>query len=257
MLFICFCAISGYNLFSNRTVGCHIKDLAEPVVLAEAQPNDITEGMPTEEPPKMAYLTFDDGPSVVTEQILDVLKQQDVPASFFVIAADNNIKYLPTLKRTVAEGHCIALHSCSHAYNKIYRNTDAFWADLAALNTKLKPYVSEPPMVLRFPGGSSNTVSHKYGGSNIMKDLKQQAEAKGYIYVDWNVCARDALGGNPSPDTIARTVIKECKEKTKAVILFHDTARNKNTAAALPAIIQWLKDNDFTFDTVDHLTESF
>lgn len=238
----------------NRTVGCSTSDLAPAVAAAAA--GTISEGETNAEDtqPKVAYLTFDDGPSQVTEQVLDQLKKEDVKASFFVIAAPNNEKYLPILSRTIAEGHCIALHSCSHEYKEIYQSAETYWADIDALKEKLKPYLGENmPTRLRFPGGSTNTVSHKYGGDGIMKTLKAQAEEKGYRYVDWNACADDAVGGHPSAETIARNVIRDCKDHSTVVILMHDTKNNKNTAEALPTIIGWLKENGYSFDTVDHL----
>ncbi|MDO5602514.1 MAG: polysaccharide deacetylase family protein [Oscillospiraceae bacterium] len=237
----------------NRTVGCSAADL-ETALMPTAAADSETDAEPEDTQPKVAYLTFDDGPSKITEQVLDQLKKEDVKASFFVIAAPNNENYLPVLTRTVAEGHCIALHSCSHEYKDIYQSPEAYWADIDALKEKLKPYLGENmPDRLRFPGGSTNTVSHKYGGDSIMKTLKAQAEEKGYHYVDWNACADDAVGGHPSAETIARNVIRDCKEQSTVVILMHDTKNNKNTAEALPTIIGWLKENGYSFDTVDHL----
>lgn len=237
----------------NRTVGCTAADL-ETAVAAAANTNTEPDADIADQEPKVAYLTFDDGPSQVTEQVLDQLKKENVKASFFVIAAPNNEKYLPILNRTIAEGHCIALHSCSHEYGEIYQSPDAYWEDIEMLKEKLKPYLGETlPTRLRFPGGSTNTVSHKYGGDDIMKTLKVQTQEKGYFYVDWNACADDAVGGHPSAETIARNVIQDCKGHSTVVILMHDTKNNKNTAEALPTIIGWLKENGYTFDTVDHL----
>lgn len=210
------------------------------------------------EPVKRVFLTFDDGPSQTTETILDILKEEGVPATFFVIAAENNEKYLPLLERTAAEGHQIALHSCSHSYRSIYKNPAAYWADLKALRAQLAPYVPNVDEIrwLRFPGGSTNTVSHKYGGSNIMKSLKAQAEEKGYHYVDWNVCAEDAVGGHPSASEIYHNVVDGVGDKTVCVVLMHDTKATKTTAEALPDIIEWFKENGFVFCTIDALEEN-
>lgn len=204
---------------------------------------------------KVVYLTFDDGPSQTTETVLDVLKQEKVPATFFVVAAENNEKYLPVLERTVAEGHLIGLHSCSHEYKTIYASPNAYWDDLEKLREKLLPYVPAEKEILwlRFPGGSTNTVSHRYGGSDIMKTLKKQAADRGFTYVDWNVCAEDAVGGHPSASTIYNNVIKEAANKNVCIVLMHDTNNTKNTAAALPDIIRWFKNAGYRFDTVDHL----
>lgn len=207
---------------------------------------------------KRVYLTFDDGPSPTTETVLDILKEEQVPATFFVIAAPNNEEWLPILQRTQAEGHQIALHSCCHEYKEIYRSPAAFWADIRDLKQQLKPYVQDVEAItwLRFPGGSTNTVSHKYGGSNIMSSLKRQAEEKGYHYVDWNVCANDAVGGHPNADTILHNVIDGVGDKTSCVVLMHDTKATRTTAQALPEIIHWFKENGFEFCTIQQLTEN-
>ena len=131
---------------------CRNEDLVY-FMQAMEQEADADDGSPDEE--KVAYLTFDDGPSKVTEDILDILKEEGVPATFFVIAAENNEKYLPVLSRTASEGHLIALHSGSHQYSTIYASPEAFWQDLAGLREKLTPYVGNAQMnILRFPGGT-------------------------------------------------------------------------------------------------------
>ena len=170
-------------------------------------------------------------------------------------AADNNEEYLPLLERTVQEGHLIALHTCSHDYKSIYKSPDAYWDDLQKLREKLLPYVPADHEIkwLRFPGGSTNTVSHRYGGSDIMKKLKADAESRGFTYVDWNVCAEDSLGGHPSASTIYNNIIREVGDKNTCVVLMHDTNATKNTAAALPDVIRWFKNAGYRFDTVDHL----
>lgn len=236
-------------------VGCTNEDLetARTLAVAAGAPADGSSQSVPEE--KVVYLTFDDGPSATTEVILDVLKDKGVPATFFVIAAENNEKYLPILERTVAEGHLVALHTASHEYKEIYQSPEAYWADIEKLKEAIAPYVPDPPKYLRFPGGSTNTVSRKYGGSDIMKRLKMQAEEKGYTSVDWNVCAEDAVGGHPSAQTIYNNVVREVGEQSTCVVLMHDSKAQKNTAAALPDIIEWFKNAGYRFDTVDHLTK--
>ena len=90
---------------------------------------------------KRVFLTFDDGPSSTTETVLDILKEKGVPATFFVVSADNNKDHLPLIKRAVEEGHQIALHSCTHSYKTIYASTTAFWADIKELRQQIGPYV--------------------------------------------------------------------------------------------------------------------
>ena len=115
--------------------------------------------------PKIVCLTFDDGPSKNTRPILEILDKEQVPATFFVCAQDANEKYLPLVADIAAAGHQIALHSATHQYSKIYASTDAFWQDIRTLRQALEPYVDVAAIDwLRFPGGSTNTVSHRYGG---------------------------------------------------------------------------------------------
>ena len=238
-------------LFRSEPAACRAEDFA-PLSAAVQAPAETDAA--SADTPKTVYLTFDDGPSKNTEKILDTLKEAGVPATFFVVSAEGNEEYLPLLQRTLAEGHCIGLHSDSHEYRRIYADADAFWADIDALQQKLEPYCGDHTYkVLRFPGGSSNTVSHKYGGSGLMEDLIPQAIEKGYAVVDWNVTAEDSVGGDPSANAIAARVIKGCREQQNAVVLMHDSATNAATAEALPVIIGWLQENGYTFDTADHL----
>ncbi|MEG0897382.1 MAG: polysaccharide deacetylase family protein [Ruthenibacterium sp.] len=241
-----FCAC--VYLTQPAMIGCRSEDLMLHSLLPAAAPAD--SAVPEE---KVVYLTFDDGPSKTTGPVLDALAKADVPATFFVIGGEQLPRGIAFLQRAVAEGHLIALHSDSHEYKDIYKSPDAYWSDLEILRQKLLPYGCGDEKILRFPGGSTNTVSHKYGGKDIMEQLKTQATARGYTYVDWNVCADDALGGHPSADTIYNNVIHDVGDKHTVVVLMHDAAYTKNTAAALPDIILWFKNAGFRFDTVNHL----
>ena len=261
VLGLCLCAAAGLGthllLGGVAPVGCTQEDLADTraVMAVQASVSGSTDAQSGAAADKVVYLTFDDGPSATTESVLDTLKAEGVPATFFVMAADNNEEYLPLLERTVQEGHLIALHTCSHDYKSIYKSPDAYWDDLQKLREKLLPYVPADQEIkwLRFPGGSTNTISHRYGGSDIMKKLKADAESRGFTYVDWNVCAEDSLGGHPSASTIYNNIIREVGDKNTCVVLMHDTNATKNTAAALPDVIRWFKNAGYRFDTVDHL----
>ena len=203
---------------------------------------------------KIVCLTFDDGPSAVTPRVLDVLAEEEVPATFFVMAAENNSAFLPLVEREVEEGNQVALHTASHEYRRIYSDTDAYWQDIKHLRAALADYLDVDAIhYLRFPGGSTNTVSQKYGGSDIMKRLKAQAKEMGYRYIDWNVCAEDAVGGHPSADTIFHNIVDGVGDKTTCVVLMHDTAATETTAEALPRVIAWFKEQGFRFCTVEEM----
>ena len=239
-------------------VGCSTQDLTpvpdtaafSPAATAFAEAGS---GSATEEPlpEKWVCLTFDDGPSKTTPDVLAALNTAGVHGTFFVVATDYNEKYLPLLTEAAAAGHQIALHSASHEYSDIYQSSDAYWEDIALLKERIAPYVDvESIRYLRFPGGSTNTVSRRYGGKGLMKQLKAEVEQKGLQWVDWNVCAEDAVGGHPSADTIYRNVVRETGQQTHCVVLMHDSSSTRTTAEALPDIIQWYADNGYTFLTV-------
>ena len=206
------------------------------------------------QPEKWVCLTFDDGPSKTTPAVLAALDAAGVHGTFFVVATGYNEKYLPLLTQAAAAGHQIALHSASHEYNDIYRSSAAYWKDIALLKERIAPYVdAENIRYLRFPGGSTNTVSRRYGGKGLMQQLKTEVEQRGWQWVDWNVCAEDAVGGHPSADTIYRNVVRETGEQPHCVVLMHDSATTRTTAEALPDIIQWYRDQGFTFCRVEQV----
>lgn len=103
---------------------------------------------------------------------------------------------------------------------------------------------------LRFPGGSTNTVSHRYGGSGIMKALKAQAEEKGYHWIDWNVCAEDATASHPDAAQILRNIRRDADGHDICVVLLHDTRATGQTVKALPDIIRYFREGGYTFCTV-------
>ena len=199
-------------------------------------------------------LTFDDGPSKTTPAVLQALAAENVSATFFVVANESNEKHLPLIQQAQQAGHEIALHSASHKYSDIYRSTDAFWNDIDLLRERLAPYADTSAIrCLRFPGGSTNTVSRKYGGSGIMAELKTQAEQRGWRWVDWNVCAEDAAGEKLSASEVYYNVTHGSEGLDRCIVLMHDSATTGTTAEALPDIIRWYKDNGYTFCTISQL----
>ena len=206
--------------------------------------------------PKVVCLTFDDGPSAHTPEILAILEKENVPATFFVCAQDANEAHMDKIADIAAAGHQIALHSATHQYSKIYRSTDAFWQDIKQLREALSPYVDADALTwLRFPGGSTNTVSHKYGGSGIMKRLKAQAEERGLHWIDWNVCAEDATASHPNAAQILRNIQRDAEGRDTCVVLLHDTKATGQTVKALPDIIAWFREQGYTFCTVSAMND--
>lgn len=197
---------------------------------------------------KTAYLTFDDGPSDNTKKILDTLKQYNIKATFFV---NGKSSQKALYQRMVDEGHVIGNHTYSHDYAKIYTASDSFWTDFDKLNDFLEETVGIRPNIMRFPGGSNNTVSHKYGGKQLMQKLVNEAVEKGYQYFDWNVSSRDAEKNKQDKSVIIQSVLDGAKSKKTAVILMHDSASKTTTAEALPEIIEGLKEMGYGFASLD------
>ena len=137
-------------------------------------PSSTPTAQTTDDGKKVAYLTFDDGPSTNTSKILEILRQYNAKATFFVIGTSK----LDMVKQMADEGHCVALHSDSHDYKKIYTSTDAYFADLQAISDKVKNQIGTAPKIIRFPGGSSNTVSKKYC-KGIMTQLVKEVTDRG------------------------------------------------------------------------------
>jgi peptidoglycan/xylan/chitin deacetylase (PgdA/CDA1 family) len=197
---------------------------------------------------KVAYLTFDDGPSNLTPKILDILKSKNVKATFFVIGKDDN-QSKEILKRMVREGHAIGIHSWSHKYRDIYSNEGNFLNDFNKLRSYIYKVTGVQPNICRFPGGLNNTVCLKYGG-HIMPKLYNDVTDMGIKPFDWNVMALDTSKVSTGKEQIIQNIITGSMKHSNAVILLHDTNRTVTTMQALPKIIDELLSRGFTFKTL-------
>lgn len=201
---------------------------------------------------KTIYLTFDDGPSMdVTPEILDILKQNNVKATFFIL--NYGEKSIPILERMVREGHTIGIHGYSHDYAEIYASEDAFMDNVQKLHDKLLKDVGYDARIVRFPGGSSNTISEKYE-KGVMKKLTKRLEKEGWKYLDWNVSTGDAEGDNIPSGHLLKAVKKELDPERSNVILLHDTSAKQSSADALQGIIDFGIENGYTFRPVTEST---
>ena len=196
------------------------------------------------------YLTFDDGPSVTsTPYILDILKEEGVKATFFIINYNENTEYL--VKRIVDEGHTIAIHGYSHDYNQIYQSVDTYMENITKLRDKIKQTTGVDTKITRFPGGSSNTVSSF--NPKIMTTLTQKVVEEGYRYFDWNVSSGDA-GGALTSQAVYKNVTENLSHKRSNVVLMHDFSNNKKTINALRDIIHYGKNNGYNFEKITENT---
>ncbi|MCM0646895.1 polysaccharide deacetylase family protein [Clostridium swellfunianum] len=193
---------------------------------------------------KLAYLTFDDGPSDNTPKILDILKENNIKATFFV---NGHPERKEIYKRIISEGHVIGNHTYSHDYAALYKTIEAFDNDKQKLDNFIFGITGIKPQILRFPGGSNNRVSYNYGGVDFMSKLTTHIKQSGIKYFDWNVDSTDASVSTQSKDKIISGVLNGSKGKKQAVILMHDSNPKTTTVLALPSIIKGLKEQGFRF----------
>lgn len=202
---------------------------------------------------KVAYLSFDDGPSVtVTPQILDILKKQKVKATFFIVGkeANENEHTRNLIKRIVKEGHAIGNHTYSHNYKYLYPNrkvnTAHVMQDIERNNQVLKSILGPDfsTRMIRFPGGH---MTWKRRDPQGMAALDKVLLQKDYHQVDWNVLNKDAEGAPKKAAGLINQFMRSLKDREKAVILMHDTYGKEETAKALPVIIEYLKKQGYEF----------
>lgn len=190
------------------------------------------------------YLTFDDGPtSDSTPQILDILKRKDVKATFFVLHySEENAKYI---KREQSDGHTIALHGYTHTYSEVYQSADTCIQNFRKIQEQVKQTTGITSNIIRFPGGSSNTISRKYC-QGVMTELSQRVIDEGFRYFDWNVDSDDA-GRARTSDDIFSNVTSGIKAHRNNVVLMHDFGGNHKTIGALESIIDYGLENGYVF----------
>jgi len=186
---------------------------------------------------KEIYLTFDDGPStVVTNRILDTLRDEGVKATFFIVS-DRAQTRRETLKRIVREGHTIGVHSASHDYSKIYASNEALLKDVNECAQFIRSVTGITPTVYRFPGGG---LSEKERKAVLL-------ERAGYQVIGWNAVCGDEEIPYADAHTLLTQSIRTSKGKNPVVLLLHDSATHKETAAALPAIIGYFRAQGYEF----------
>ena len=195
------------------------------------------------------YLTFDDGPQDgTTNVILDILKEEGIEATFFVTNKGSD----ELIKRAYDEGHTIALHTATHDYATVYSSVDNYFNDLNSVNERVKRITGEYSYIIRFPGGSSNTISRRYS-PGIMSTLVNEVVNRGYKYYDWNISSGDAAGGRPTAEQIKNNVINSLRKDKVNMVLMHDI--KTWTRDSLKEIIQYGKNNGYVFEKITLDTE--
>lgn len=195
---------------------------------------------------KVIYLTFDDGPSNLTGKVLQILKENDVHATFFVTG--NHQSHAKYMRQAFQEGNVIAAHTYCHDYS-IYTNFDTYFEDLEKIEAFIEKEIGQRTPIIRFPGGSSNHVFAKYNSDpEFMMKLTDEVQKRGYQYFDWNLSNHDASANLVDVETIKA---KACRASLNEIyLLMHDSPAKSTTVEALPTIIQFFKDKGYEFATI-------
>ncbi len=181
------------------------------------------------------YLTFDDGPSGSSDQILDILDDYNVKATFFVNGRTDEHS-LSVYKRIVDEGHTIAMHSYTHKYSEVYASLNNFKSDLERIQNLIYDVTGVECNYYRFPGGSSNRVS-----STDMSVFIDYLDKIGITYYDWNVMSGDATTSPYTSHDLIENVMGDVVKYKSSVVLMHDADNKKATVEALPELIESLQ----------------
>jgi peptidoglycan/xylan/chitin deacetylase (PgdA/CDA1 family) len=196
----------------------------------------------TEEASKVIYLTFDDGPSERTVEILEILREKDVKATFFVIGRTDEDS-LNLMKEIVEEGHAIAMHTYSHRYTDIYASVEDYLADMYKLFVLIRDTTGVEPSIFRFPGGSINGYN-----KGVYQQLEAEMLRRGFVPYDWNLSSGDASGTKASAAQIINNVVEPAKKLDRGIVLMHDSEPKTSTVEALVPMIDQLSELGFTFD---------
>jgi len=189
---------------------------------------------------KVIYLTFDDGPSVITNKILDILKEKDVKATFFLIG--NQIAgFEDTVTRIHKEGHSIGLHTYTHKFKRIYRSNDNFIKEMNDCRSEINKITGTNPSIIRFPGGSRKRLNN---------DLLNKLHKDNFKIYDWNVQVSDGIKPKTPSSKLFREATKDTASISPIILLMHCDYMHKNTCAALPKIIDYYKQQGYIFKAI-------
>lgn len=191
-------------------------------------------------PDYTVYLTFDDGPSARTAEVLDILKENGIKATFFVTGQTSELAQ-EMMRRIVNEGHTIAIHTYSHRYTEIYASVEAYLADFERIYTWVHQVTGVYPQIFRFPGGSINAYN-----KGIYRELVAEMDRRGFVHYDWNAMCGDADGKVHTPEELAQNSLAMVGSK-QVIVLMHDNAVRQTTVACLPAVIAGYRGAGYTF----------
>ena len=193
------------------------------------------------------YLTFDDGPSDRTPDILEILARYDIKATFFVCAG-NDEKEQELMRQVAEAGHTIGIHSISHDYEKIYASVESYLDDFYETYMSVYNATGIKPQIFRFPGGSINN----YNRFTYMQIIAEMTR-RGFVYYDWNVSGEDAVKG-ADWTSIYNNILSGIERNTsdRSIVLLHDSQSKENTVYVLEDVIEELLADGYSFDKLDN-----
>ena len=192
------------------------------------------------------YLTFDDGPSIYTNEILDILNKKNVKATFFVVYNEDRDLW-DCYRRIVQDGHTLGMHSYTHVYSTIYASLDSFKEDVDSLHDFLYEQTGVDCDIYRFPGGSSNSVSNV-----STQDMIGYLYSEGIQYYDWNALSGDAVYGNISPEQLNNNIMEYVRNiDGDSIVLMHDLKNVHATVESLEALIDTLRAEGYELCAID------
>lgn len=198
-------------------------------------------------PNKTIFLTFDDGPSARTGEVLDILKQKNVKATFFVVG-NTSAAGKDYMKRIVEEGHTIAPHTFTHNFKSIYSSVEAYLNDFNKIYTLIYETTGVKPTIFRFAGGSKNSFN-----KNNYIEIIAEMTRRGFDYYDWNLSTGDAAKKSLTPaERCLSNVLNYSAKYNNAVVLMHDAQPKTTTVQALPALIDGLRNQGFSFQKLSN-----
>lgn len=233
-LFASLIIASSYYFFTIKEEGNHLQ----------------TSAPSKEEVKKIAYLTFDDGPSNNTEKILEILDKYNIKATFFVVGPEYKLKN-DLLIKIMQAGHKLAIHSYEHNYDYIYSSKENYLKDFYKCLNWIKKVTGITPKIYRFPGGSSNAIANK----SLIKSIITELEIQGFIHADWNVDTLDSYVRNDSNKVISNAITSLKRNENNnhyyQTILMHDDINKPATIKALPALIEKIISYGYHFQTLE------
>ena len=211
-----------------------------PDMYADAPPESFKEDNGT------IYLTFDDGPSKNTEDILYILKRYNIKATFFFNGGTDE-KTMERMKAVADAGHSIGVHSISHDYEKVYESVESYLDDFYATYTCVYEATGVKPQIFRFPGGSINNYN-RFVYMQIIAEMTR----RGFVYYDWNVSGEDAVHG-ANWTSIYNNVMTGIRNNSsdRAIVLLHDADDKYATVTVLEDVIDALLADGYSFGQLD------